>query len=151
MPLLDNGDGSTTTVDPATVNAGNIRVRVVRPQDIAAAKVNPATTGGPTLDGGNADAITELSLDPASTEATYRALIVKLGVQSAVATRNLDIQAVITGQVDASRESVSGVSIDEEMTTMLSFQHAYSAAARLVTAVDEMLDTLINRTGLVGR
>ena len=34
---------------------------------------------------------------------------------------------------------------------MLSYQHAYSAAGRLVTAVDEMLDQLINRTGLVGR
>jgi flagellar hook-associated protein 1 FlgK len=34
---------------------------------------------------------------------------------------------------------------------MLSFQHAYSAAARMVTAIDEALDTLINRTGVVGR
>jgi flagellar hook-associated protein 1 FlgK len=37
------------------------------------------------------------------------------------------------------------------MTNMLSFQHAYSAAARMVTAIDEALDVLINRTGLVGR
>jgi flagellar hook-associated protein 1 FlgK len=58
---------------------------------------------------------------------------------------------VIAGQVDASRESVSGVNIDEEMTNMLAFQHGYQAAGRLVTAIDEMLDTLINRTGLVGR
>jgi flagellar hook-associated protein 1 FlgK len=37
------------------------------------------------------------------------------------------------------------------MTNMLSFQHAYAAAGRLVTAIDETLDVLINRTGLVGR
>jgi flagellar hook-associated protein 1 FlgK len=52
--------------------------------------------------------------------------------------------------VDASRESVSGVNLDEEMTNMLRFQHAYSAAARMITAIDETLDVLINRTGRVG-
>ena len=43
-------------------------------------------------------------------------------------------------QVDAARESVAGVNIDEEMTNMLSFQHAYAAAGRMVTAIDETLD-----------
>jgi flagellar hook-associated protein 1 FlgK len=46
---------------------------------------------------------------------------------------------------------VYGVNLDEEMTNMLQFQHGYQAAGRLVTAIDEMLDTLINKTGLVGR
>ena len=74
-----------------------------------------------------------------------------LGVQSSVSTRNESIQSVITSQVDDDRESVSGVSLDEEMTNMLSYQHGYQAAARMVTTIDEMLDVLINRTGLVGR
>jgi flagellar hook-associated protein 1 len=52
--------------------------------------------------------------------------------------------------VDGDREAVSGVSLDEEMTNMLAYQHGYQAAARLVTTVDEMLDVLINRTGRVG-
>jgi flagellar hook-associated protein 1 FlgK len=78
-------------------------------------------------------------------------MIVDLGVEASVTERNLGIQQVITTQIDASRESVAGVNIDEEMTNMLSYQHAYSAAGRLVTAIDEMLDQLINRTGLVGR
>ena len=55
-------------------------------------------------------------------------MIVELGVQSAVSQRNLGIQGVISTQVDAARESVAGVNLDEEMTNMLSFQHAYSAA-----------------------
>lgn len=54
-------------------------------------------------------------------------------------------------QVDARRQSVSGVSLDEEMSNMLVFQHAYSAAARFMTTYDEMLDKLINATGTVGR
>lgn len=43
------------------------------------------------------------------------------------------------------------MSLDEEMTELLSAQHAYDAAARVMTTVDQALDTLINRTGLVGR
>lgn len=49
------------------------------------------------------------------------------------------------------RESVSGVSLDEEMTNMIKYQHAYSAAARVITAMDEMLDIIVNRLGTVGR
>ena len=54
-------------------------------------------------------------------------------------------------QVDAARDSVKGVNLDEEMVNLVQAQHAYSAAARLMTAVDETLETLIMRTGLVGR
>jgi flagellar hook-associated protein 1 FlgK len=43
------------------------------------------------------------------------------------------------------------VSIDEEMANMVKFQHSYNAAARLITAMDEMIDMLVNRMGLVGR
>jgi flagellar hook-associated protein 1 FlgK len=78
-------------------------------------------------------------------------VITALGVQAAVSSRNVGIQAVITRQVDDDRESVSGVSLDEEMTNMLAYQHGYQAAARMITTVDEMLDVLINKTGLVGR
>ena len=42
------------------------------------------------------------------------------------------------------RESVSGVSLDEEMTNLVKFQKAYQASARLVTTIDEMLDTILN-------
>jgi flagellar hook-associated protein 1 FlgK len=53
--------------------------------------------------------------------------------------------------VDAQRESNSGVNLDEEMTNLLSYQRAYEAAGRMMSAVDSALDTLINRTGMVGR
>jgi len=49
------------------------------------------------------------------------------------------------------RESISSVSIDEEMSAMVRFQHAYNASARMLTAIDEMLDVLVNRVGIVGR
>lgn len=49
------------------------------------------------------------------------------------------------------RESLSGVSIDEEAQNLIRFQKSYAAAARVLTAMDEMLDVLINNTGIVGR
>ncbi len=132
------------------ISAASIIVAITDPALVAASGVAP-TAGVPAMDHGNADAIAQLRQLPSGADANYRRMIVELGVQSAVALRNVDIQAVITTQVDAARESVAGVNIDEEMTNMLSFQHAYAAAGRLVTAIDETLDVLINRTGVVGR
>jgi flagellar hook-associated protein 1 FlgK len=150
-PLFDDGSG-TDPVDLTAVTAANLTLRVTDPARIAAAATSPTATGGvASADGRNADALFRLSLDPAGTDAVYRKLVVSLGVESSVATRNLEVQTVLSTQVDAARESVSGVNLDEEMTTMLSFQHAYNAAARMITTIDEALDTLISRTGLVGR
>jgi flagellar hook-associated protein 1 FlgK len=46
------------------------------------------------------------------------------------------------------RQSISGVNIDEEIAEMIKFQHGYAAAARFITQVDQMLDTIINRMGV---
>jgi len=76
---------------------------------------------------------------------------VDLGVAAQSTNRRVEIQGDVTAQVDASREASAGVDLDEEMVNMLTFQRAYEGAARLMTAIDSVLDTLINRTGLVGR
>lgn len=83
--------------------------------------------------------------------AFYKTLIGQLGVQAQEATRQTENSNSLVEQVNARRQSVSGVSLDEEMSNMLVFQHAYSAAARFMTTYDEMLDKLINSTGTVGR
>ena len=145
-----NPGADVLTSSGGPITAASITVAISDPKLIAASSVGP-TGGVAALDNGNADKIAQLRHDVAGTDAGYRKMIVELGVQAAVAMRNEDIQAVITTNVDAARESVAGVNLDEEMTNMLSFQHAYSAAGRMVTAIDETLDVLINRTGLVGR
>ena len=50
----------------------------------------------------------------------------------------------MTQQLKTQRDSVSGVSIDEEMTNLINFQQAYSASARFITTISSMYDTLSN-------
>jgi flagellar hook-associated protein 1 FlgK len=47
--------------------------------------------------------------------------------------------------------SISNVSMDEEMTNMMKYQFAYGASARVITVLDEMFESIVNRLGLVGR
>lgn len=62
-----------------------------------------------------------------------------------------DAAYTLRDSIENQRVSVMGVSLDEEMADLMRFQHAYNAAARSLTTMDEMLDTLISRTGVVGR
>ena len=66
------------------------------------------------------------------------------------AKKTADNFNVLTIAADNQRLAVSGVSLDEEMTNLVKYQHAYNGAARVITAMDEALDVLINRTGRVG-
>ncbi len=81
----------------------------------------------------------------------YSSFIGELGVQQQNAIRLTENQQTLVNQITTWRESVSGVNLDEEMTNMIRFQKGYNAAARVLTTMDEMLDKLINGTGVVGR
>ncbi len=74
-----------------------------------------------------------------------------LAVDSNQAKRMSKNTEAIVVQTNIKRMSESGVSIDEEMSNMVKFQHSYNASARMVTTLDKVLDTMINRLGLVGR
>ena len=71
--------------------------------------------------------------------------IALLGEQSMIA---LETHNQIMKQLHEMRQSVSGVSIDEELSNMIMFQHGYAASARFITVVDSMLDIIINRMGV---
>ncbi|WP_114570069.1 flagellar hook-associated protein FlgK [Exiguobacterium flavidum] len=81
----------------------------------------------------------------------YQSMIGDMGVAADQVGRLGKNAAVLLENADQRRMSVSAVSIDEEMTLMIQYQHAYNAAARNITTVDEMLDKIINGMGLVGR
>lgn len=63
----------------------------------------------------------------------------------------LDTSDTVLASLASSRDSVSGVSLDEEGVNLIAYQKSYDAAARFMTVLDEMMDKLINETGLVGR
>lgn len=73
----------------------------------------------------------------------YGALISKLGVDVQQSERMAEGQAVLVNYMGNQRESLSGVSLDEEMTNLVRFQKSYGAAARLVTTLDSMLERIL--------
>ncbi len=81
----------------------------------------------------------------------YSGIVGNVGVDSREVIRSLENRELLVEQLRNKRESVSGVSLDEEMTNMIKFQHAYTAAARVINTMDEMLDLIVNRLGIVGR
>src|SRR5690625_1294372 len=90
-------------------------------------------------------------LDNRSPRGFYTELIGELGVRGQEANRMKDNTEILRDQVNHSRMSVSAVSLDEEISNLIKFQHAYNAAARNMTAIDELIDRIINHMGLVGR
>ncbi len=80
----------------------------------------------------------------------YNGLQSGLGTATQSTARSLDAQQIVVGGLSDRRVAASGVSLDEEMTNMIKFQHAYAAASRVLSAMDENLDRLINGTGRVG-
>lgn len=110
-----------------------------------------AAAGAGAFDGTNAVRMAELAGLGGGPDDAYRAVIAELGVAAQTANQRLVLQESLTTQFDAQREAVSGVSIDEEMSNLVAFQQAYDASARFLTAIDEMIDRLINGTGSVGR
>ncbi|GAA4089179.1 flagellar hook-associated protein FlgK [Nocardioides kongjuensis] len=124
------------------VGAASLQVAITDPAELAASSV-----GGGALDGSNADLLSRIGTYPDA----YQRLVNGLGTDVAALDRRTANQTSLTGALDDAREQQAGVNLDEETVNMVSAQRAYEAAARLMTTLDEVLDTLINRTGLVGR
>jgi flagellar hook-associated protein 1 FlgK len=81
----------------------------------------------------------------------YNSFVGGLGIttnESESFSQNFEL---LVQQIDNQRQAVQGVSLDEEMANLIKTQHAYDAAARVITAMDEALDTVIGGMGLVGR
>ena len=140
-----SADGSTGLAFFSGTTAGTIAVAITDPDKVA------TSSAAATVDNSVADAMAEVGTSSSGPDADYRSMIGQLGVAAQASTRRNEIQTNVTEQVDAARESTSGVNLDEEMTNLLTYQRGYEAASRVLTTVDSMLDQLINRTGLVGR
>ena len=129
-------------------SAGTLRVN-------AALVGNPAllqASGSATAAGNNQTALALASLadQPFAAlggqtfTASYARSVTSLGESLATANGHVEDQQLVAGMLQRQRSSVSGVSIDEEMTDLVKFQKAFQAAARIISTVDEMLNEVIN-------
>lgn len=114
--------------------------------DIAMSGVN-----GAALDASNADKISRLSQGAGSPDSVWSTFVTNVAVSTKNALQQSKLADLAAGAASSAQLSQASVDIDEENVNLVMNQTAYQASARVFTAVDEMLDTLINRTGLVGR
>ena len=130
--------------------------------DAADIAVNPALVADPAavaaaselvgVPGGNGNALAIGNLRSALTmnggtatyDDYYNAMISNIGIKTAEAQFNHEFNQDALQQFENFRDSISGVSLDEEMINMVKFQQTYQASAKIITTVDEMLTTLMN-------
>ena len=86
----------------------------------------------------------------ATIDGAYSQLVTQIGSDSQQSQQSLDNATSLVDSLSNRRQSVSGVSLDEEMAKLLQFQRGYQASARALTAMDDMINELISRTGRVG-
>ncbi|MBS1845723.1 MAG: flagellar hook-associated protein FlgK [Actinobacteria bacterium] len=114
---------------------------------VKAAEVETASSGAV---GGNDIATAIGALRGGAVDRAYAAFVTRVGTEMNEAKNGETNSQALLNAVSERRESASGVSLDEEMTNLQRFQRGYEASARAMTALDEALDVLINRTGRVG-
>ncbi|WP_026672375.1 flagellar hook-associated protein FlgK [Alkalihalobacterium bogoriense] len=156
------------TNNGAVVNVEGYASRIRVSDEIRQSPDNIAASGAPVNgqvrneafagDGSNAVLLANMkdvrfNINGATTniQGFYRSVIGEMAVDTAEAARRQGNSQTLLTSIQMRKDSVSSVSLDEELTNMIQFQHAYNAAARNITLVDEMLDRIINGMGIVGR
>lgn len=152
------GEDFFVTKDGTTnITAGNISISAAIISDPGKIVASDSAPGTP--EPGNGKFALELAkmkfkplstLDGVSVQSYFEGIIGQLGVDGKQAERLTNNTAILQQAVSERRAAVSSVSLDEEMTNMITFQQAYNANARMITVIDEMLEKIINGLGRVG-
>lgn len=145
----DGTPGSTTGLDFFGFDAGQpaLSLHIIPTSASGIAAGNG--TGG--FDGSIADKISQLSTSADSPDKTWSAFVSGTGAAARSEMQQAKLAGVAASSAVGLQLANSSVDLDEENMNLLAYQHAYQGAARVMSAIDEMLDTLINRTGIVGR
>jgi flagellar hook-associated protein 1 FlgK len=124
----------------------------------AALAANPALVAASSngQPGNNANALsiaalrTTAVIGSSTIDTAYAQFVTTIGSDALDARRDLDNASILVDSLEDRRQSVSGVSLDEEMVNLVRFQRAYQASSRAMSALDEMIELLVTRTGRVG-
>jgi len=135
------GDGAYS-IEVTDAVASNVNL-------IAAGQIDPATGAHPVGDNRNALLLAELgeqTVGPGGLTFSdaYQQLVTNIGLDAEEAGRKQDYYQSLADQFSEMRDSVSAVSLDEELTNLIKYQRAYEAAAKMVTTADELLQTLLS-------
>ncbi|HEY9720663.1 MAG TPA: flagellar hook-associated protein FlgK, partial [Oscillatoriaceae cyanobacterium] len=144
LPFFTGTDASDMQVNPA----------IMAPPDglrlIAAATNDPGSLSGGPGDGGAALAIADLQnqaqagLGNATIDSFYQNIITSAGTQGQQSSNQLTTQQQLVQTITQQQSSISGVNSDEEMANVVTAQKAYEASARVMSTIDQMLETLMN-------
>jgi flagellar hook-associated protein 1 len=146
---LDGSTGNDFFVISAANAAAGIQINpaIVDNLDLIAAASSSLGIPG---DNGNALAIADLQQaltmngNAVTFDDYFHSLVAQVGEQVQRTNAYYSHQAEMVVQLENRRESISGVSLDEEMMNLIKFQHAYNAAAKLVATADELMQTVLN-------
>ncbi len=153
-------DIKNATVDPANKKGFASRLQVDDGIMSSLDNIANASTSNPTLgDASNILALAEVINTPydygnnmnSNFRNYYEVIVGGMAVDSQESVRLSGNSGALRQAVEERRMSISSVSLDEEMTNMVQFQHAYNASARMITMQDELLDKIINGMGTGGR
>ena len=139
--------------DPAGTDASSIQLA----SGLTGLNIRAAAAGGAAGDGSVAQAISEIDTQSFSSSAgdaidgtlgeSYSAAISLFSYRLSQARMHNENQTGVLSAIRGQRESMSGVSLDEEAAELMKFQRAYQASARVVSIIDSMLDTVVNGMG----
>ena len=130
-------------------NAGTITVSTGIQSD--ARLVAAASPLGGTRDGSNAANIANLRSKTTGADATAVSFVATLGLTAQAVGQRASAESDAFQRVEEARLTARSVNVEEEMVDLIEAQRSYEAAARVVSTIDQMLDTLVNRLGVVGR
>jgi len=149
-----NGSTGFNFFNSVFTDAANISVNndlILDPAKVAASASGEQGDNVVALDIQDLRNIKVLDNNTRSLNDFYNGIVSELGIETNTAISFTNNFELLLHQIENAKESVQGVSLDEEMTNMIRFQHAYDAAARVITAIDQALDTVISKMGIVGR
>lgn len=151
-----NGSDFFQAINPnIPIEMGNIQVNPVLKDvnNIAASTIN--------ANGDNTIALTIANLRNAnlmtgnkkilSLDTYYQNVILDIGNKGYEADNMVTSHTNLVNQSDQIRQTMMGVSLDEELTNMIKYKYAYNANSKMIDVVNNMLETIINRTGVAGR